>query len=61
MFTGFLAFVSLTKHNDSVINSLNVVSMNDDDKIELPIKGRAGNRKKVKDPEQLVMMINSHQ
>ena len=40
--------VSLEKHSDGGINSLIFVNMNDDDKLELPIEGRAGCRKKMK-------------
>ena len=48
MLIGFLEFVSLTKHKDGDVNTLDVVSTNDDDKIELPVKGRSRHRKKMK-------------
>ena len=38
VFIVFLALVSLNTCNDGSINTLNVVRMNDDDKIELPVK-----------------------
>ena len=48
LLTIFLALVSPTKHNGGGVDSLNVASMSDDDKIDSSIKGRAGHRKKTK-------------
>ena len=48
MRASFLVIVSLAEHSDGGVNSLIFVNMNDDDKLELPIEGRAGYCKKMK-------------
>ena len=47
IFTEFLAFVYLTKYNDSGTNTLNVLSTKDDD-IESAVRGRNNHRKIMK-------------